>query len=273
MRIEDLIIEGKKHLSSNEAKMLLAHITGYDTLELLLHLDEEVSLEKCEEYRELIKARLNNYPMQYIIGDVNFLGNKIKVNKNVLIPRYETEDLVDRAIRYIRDYFNRGNLNIIDLGTGSGCIAISLKKAFPASSVTAVDISSEALSVAEGNAKDNNVDINFYLGDMCNFLEKSYDVIISNPPYIEEGSSDVEDIVFQHEPHLALFASKNGLYFYEEILKNVRNSLNERGMIIFEIGYRQGNSIKELCNKYLPGSRFNLEQDMSGKDRFVFIFK
>ena len=273
MIIEDLIIEGKKHLPSQEAKMLLAYINEYDSLELLLHLDEEVSLEKCEEYIKLIKARLNNYPIQYLVGDVNLLRNKIKVNEHVLNTRYVTENLVNIIIKKIKQYFNNNNLNIIDLGTGSGCIAISLKKAFPSSRVSALDISSDALEVAKGNARCNNVEIEFYLGDMSDHLNEKYDVIISNPPYIEEGSTDVEKIVFNNEPHLALYAPNRGLYFYEEILKKVKDTSKEKCMIIFEIGYNQGESLKELCNKYLPNYKFVLEQDMSGKDRFVFIYR
>ena len=273
MKIEDLIIEGKKHLSSNEAKMLLAYITGYDTLELLLHLDEIVDIEKVKEYKKMIESIKNNYPIQYLIGDVNFLGNKIKVNENVLIPRFETEDLVNRSISYIKEYFEKEDLDIIDLGTGSGCIAISLKKEFSNSVVDALDISEDALDLAKSNAIDNNVDINFSLKDMCGDLNKKYDVIISNPPYIEEGSNEVEDIVLKNEPHLALFASNNGLYFYEEILKRTNINLKDKGMIIFEIGYNQGESLRQLCNKYLPNAKFVLEQDMSGKNRFVFIYK
>ena len=254
--------------------MLLAYLLNYDVLELLLHLDEEVDSATQKTYEELIQSRKDNYPLQYIIGDVNFLGNKIKVNKDVLIPRYETEDLVDRSIKYIKEHFGGNkNLKIADLGTGSGCIAISLKKAFPNALVDAFDISLEALEVASGNAKNNGVVVNFYQGDMCNCLKDKYDVIISNPPYIGENSEEVEDIVFKNEPHIALFASNNGLYFYEEILKEATSHLKDKSMIIFEIGYKQGESIKNMASKYMNNSNIMLEQDMSGKDRFVFIYK
>ena len=274
MTVEQMIIYGKKHLSSMEAKMLLAYVLNYDTLELMLHLDQEISSDAKKKYEELIQARKENYPLQYIIGDVNFLGNRITVNKNVLIPRYETEDLVDRSIKYIKEYFGeKKDLKIIDLGTGSGCIAISLKKAFPEALVDAIDISSKALETAIENANINHVDVNFYQSDMSKGLKDKYDVIISNPPYIEENSNEVEVVVFKNEPHIALFAPNNGLYFYEEILKDAASHLKDKGMIIFEIGYKQGESLKNIANNYIKDGIIKLEQDMSGKDRFVFIYK
>lgn len=272
MTIEQLIIYGKKHLSSSEAKMLLAHVMNLDTLELLLHLDDIVEEGKCQEYFNLIEARLKNYPIQYMIGNVSFLDSVIKVNENVLIPRPETEDLVFRTIKYIKSFFgDRDNLRIVDLGTGSGCIAIALKKAFPSAIVDAVDISSEALSVAKCNALDNKVDINFYHGNMLECVDNKYDIIISNPPYIEDAS-EVEEIVLNNEPHSALFAPNKGLYFYEEILKMASKYLNDKNMIVFEIGYQQGQWIKNINEKSFPQSLFVLEKDMAQKDRFVFIY-
>lgn len=252
--------------------MLLAHVTNYDTLELLLHLDEEVSKDKEKIYFKMIEARCNNYPIQYIIGNVSFLNCNIKVNENVLIPRFETEELVFRSIKYIKNFFkDKSNLKIVDLGTGSGCIAIALKKAFPDASIDAIDISKDALDLAKKNAKENGADVNFYLGNMLDFLIKRYDVIISNPPYI--GSSDeVEEIVLNNEPHNALFAPKDGLYYYEEILSKANNYLNNKSMIIFEIGYQQGQLIKDINKKFFPQSMFVLEKDMANKDRFVFIY-
>lgn len=272
MTIEQLIIYGKKHLSSNEAKMLLAHITGLDTLELLLHLDDVVEEKRCQDYYKLIEARLNNYPIQYIIGSVSFLGVNIKVNESVLIPRPETEELVYKSTEYIRKFFNdKKDLKIVDLGTGSGCIAIALKKNFPNAEVDAVDISLDALRVARENALSNDVDINFYNGNMLDGLNKKYDVIISNPPYIEDAS-EVEEIVLNNEPHSALFAPNKGFYYYDEILKNAKKYLNDKSMIIFEIGYQQGQWIKKINEKFFPQNLFILEKDMAEKDRFVFIY-
>lgn len=209
-------------------------------------------------------------PVQYIVGNVDFYGNTIKVNENVLIPRFETEELVSKTISYIKEYFNK-KIDIVDLGTGSGCIAITLKKELDCN-MDAVDISSKALEVARTNALDNNVDINFINGDMLNPLNKKYDCIISNPPYISYDE-EIMDIVKNNEPHSALYADNDGLYFYEEILKNAEKYLKEKYIIAFEIGYMQGEKVIKLIDKHLSNVNYTLEKDMQGKDRFIFIFK
>lgn len=204
-------------------------------------------------------------PVQYIVGNVEFYGSIIEVNKKVLIPRFETEELVDRVIKKLK---NKNDLDIVDLGTGSGCIAISLAKNLN-SNVDAVDISKEALEIAKKNAINNNVNINFYLGDMLNPLNKKYDVIISNPPYIAYDE-EIMDIVKNNEPHLALYADNEGLYYYEKILKNVKNYLKKNYLIAFEIGYKQAKKIELLANTYLT-CKVTIEKDLSGKDRYIFI--
>ena len=135
----------------------------------------------------------------------------------------------------------------------------------------AVDISNDALIVAKNNAKLNNVDINFYLGDIVSPLNKKYDLIISNPPYISY-EEEIMDLVKNNEPHSALYADDNGLYFYKEILSNAHNYLKEKSLIAFEIGYMQGNDIVNIAKKYFPNSLIKLEQDLQNKDRFIFIF-
>ena len=207
---------------------------------------------------------------QYIVGNVNFYGNIIKVDKRVLIPRFETELLVEKTINYIKKMFN-AKVNILEIGTGSGCIAITLKKEIN-SEITAIDISKEALEVALDNAKENNVDINFIESNLFSNIENKYDVIISNPPYISY-KEQIEDIVKANEPHNALFAKNNGLYFYEEILKECNNYLNKKYLIAFEIGYKQANSIKEFAYKYLGNNiNISIEKDYSNKDRYIFIW-
>ena len=208
-------------------------------------------------------------PIQYIVGNVDFYHSNFKVTKDVLIPRFETEELVDKTINYIKMYLKEP-LNIVDLGTGSGCIAISIKKEINCN-MDAVDISKKALEIARMNAKENNVDINFYCGSFLEPLNKKYDVIISNPPYISYDE-EIMDVVKNNEPALALYADNNGLACYEEILKNISKYLNDKSIIAFEIGYQQGNSIKALAQNYLPNARISIEKDLQGKDRFVFIF-
>lgn len=208
-------------------------------------------------------------PIQYIVGNVDFYHSNFKITKDVLIPRFETEELVDKTINYIKMYLKEP-LNIVDLGTGSGCIAISIKKEINCNT-DAVDISKKALEIARMNAKENNVDINFYCGSFLEPLNKKYDVIISNPPYISYDE-EIMDVVKNNEPALALYADNNGLACYEEILKNISKYLNDKSIIAFEIGYKQGDSIKSLALNYLPNARISIEKDLQGKDRFVFIF-
>jgi len=220
------------------------------------------------EYEEGIKKLKQNIPVQYIVGNVDFYGNLFEVNENVLIPRFETEELVFKTIKRIEKKFDK-KIDIIDLGTGSGCIAITLAKHLN-SQVDAIDISDKALEIAKINNINNKTNVNFILGDIKKPLNKKYDVIISNPPYISYNE-EIMDIVKNNEPHIALYASNNGLEFYEKILKNIKNSLKEEFLIAFEIGYKQGQDIILLANKYLKNINISLEKDMQGKDRFVFI--
>ena len=230
------------------------------------YLEKYLDASKLEEGKKRLK---NGEPVQYIVGNVDFYGNIIDVDKNVLIPRFETEELVDKLIKYVNKYFDK-KADIVDLGTGSGCIAITLKKALNCN-MDAVDISADALKVAKNNALKNNILINFYQGNMLEPLKKKYDIIVSNPPYIA-NDEEIMDIVKNNEPHLALYADNNGLYYYEEILKKAKKYLKEKFIIAFEIGYKQGKSIYDIAKNYFPNSKIKIEEDLQGKDRFVFIF-
>lgn len=230
------------------------------------YLKKYLAPEKLEEGFKMLKEGL---PLQYIIGNVNFCGYTIKVNPNVLIPRFETELLVEKTINYIKENFKKP-ISIIDLGTGSGAIAISLKKALDCQ-MTAVDISSKALELALENAQDNEAEIKFIESDMLDQITEKYDVIISNPPYIGYGE-EIDDKVRHHEPAIALFAENNGLEFYEKILSQAINNLKENALIAFEIGKDQGQAIKEMALKYFPQAMVKIEKDLPGLDRYVFIF-
>ena len=207
-------------------------------------------------------------PVQYIVGNVDFYGYNFKVNENVLIPRFETEELVEKTIKYINKYLDK-KVDVLDLGTGSGCIAITLKKELDCN-VDAVDISPKALEIAKLNAKNNNVDITFYEGDMLNPINKIYDVIISNPPYIAYNE-EIMEIVKNNEPHTALYAEDNGLKYYKDIISNANKYLKEKSIIAFEIGEKQGNLILEYAKNYFKDSIITVEKDMQNRDRFVFI--
>ena len=229
------------------------------------YLKKYLDKDKLEEGLEQLKQGI---PVQYIVGNVDFYGNTINVNKNVLIPRFETELLVDKTIKYIKTNF-KNHVDILDIATGSGCIAITLKKEID-STVDASDISESALKVAQENALNNKVDINFINSDILTNITKKYDIIISNPPYLTK-EDDIMDIVKNNEPEIALYAKDNGLYYYDVILKNIKNNLKDKYLIAFEIGYTQGEAIKNIALKYLDNINVKIEKDYSNKDRFVFI--
>lgn len=223
-----------------------------------------------DRYEEGIKLLEEGIPVQYIVGNVDFYGNIINVNKNVLIPRFETELLVEKTIKLIKKYFDR-KINILDIGTGSGCIAISLCKELDCN-IDGIDISNDALSVARENNILNNTNVNFYQSDLFSDVSGKYDVIISNPPYIAYDE-EIMDIVHNNEPHSALYAEDNGLYFYDKILRECKEYLNSKFIIAFEIGYTQGDSIRDMAYKYLDNINVIIDKDYSNRDRFVFIVK
>ena len=230
------------------------------------YLKKYLKKENLKEGLELLKQGI---PVQYIVGNVNFYGNILKVNKNVLIPRFETETLVEKTIKYVKEYLKEP-INILDIGTGSGAIAITLKKELN-SNIDAVDISKKALEVAKENSKINNIDINFIHSNLFEKINNKYDLIISNPPYISKDEI-IDEKVKNNEPHLALYADNNGLEFYEKILKEAKNYIKEKSIISFEIGMTQADEIKNITNKYLKPNKISIEKDLTGKDRYIFIF-
>lgn len=237
----------------------------------LAYIKKYLSEDRLEEGIALLKKGVSP---QYIVGNIDFYGNMIQVDSRVLIPRFETELLVERTIHYIKDIFGNehlSDLNILDIGTGSGCISIALKKELN-SHIVGVDISQDALEVARSNASDNEVDISFICSDIFSNVHGMFDVIISNPPYIR-FDEQIEEIVKDNEPHLALYAEENGLYFYRKILGEANRYLKNKFLIAFEIGYTQGNKVSNLAYKYL-GENINVsvEKDYSYRDRFVFIW-
>ena len=229
------------------------------------YLNKYLPHDKLEDGLRLLEE---GKPVQYIVGNVNFYGNTINVNEKVLIPRFETELLVEKTIKLIKKYFDR-KVDILDIGTGSGCIAITLSKILDCN-VDGVDVSKDALMVAIENNKLNNTNVKFYQSDIFSNVNKKYDVIVSNPPYIARDE-EIMDIVYNNEPHMALFADDNGLYFYDKILKECKNYLNDKFVIAFEMGCSQGEFIEKLALKYLDNVNVSIEKDYSGRDRFVFI--
>lgn len=270
MTVEDLLFFAKQHIHSDHAKILIAELLNCNPLELLNHLQEEVSNEKIELLKKEIKALEENKPLQYVLGYVNFYGNKFVVDERVLIPRFETEELVENTIKYIKKLLTEP-VDIIDLGCGSGVIGITLEKKVSTKTVDLIDISKGALEVAKINCEKLNSKCNLIQSDMFENVEKKYDVIISNPPYIKENEI-IEDIVKENEPHLALYAGKDGLDCYKKILETVNEYKKEKCIIAFEIGYQQAEDIKRLVDKYIPTAQVIIKKDLSDKDRMAFIF-
>lgn len=267
-----LFENAKKKIDLNDLEhraiyLFLSDILKVDKTRLLLMKDEIVDEDVLEKFSEMLADYIVDYrPIEYILGYTYFYGNKIKVNESVLIPRDETEELVEKALVYI----GKG-AKVLDLCTGSGAIAISLKKERNDIEMFASDISKDALKVSEDNARYNNVDVKFYEGDLLEpFIGKEkFDVIVSNPPYISKDYK-INEIV-EHEPKIALFADENGLSNYRIIIQNLDKVLNKGGTILFEIGYDQKESLENLCKEYLSDYEFECFKDINDKDRIVKI--
>lgn len=270
MTVEELIVYGKSKTSSAHAKMLLASFLEVNPLELLTILDKKVDENIEKLYKNSLEALKENKPIQYVIGNVNFYGIKFIVNKNVLIPRFETEELVEQVVEYAQS-LNKDKIKILDLGCGSGAIGLTLKSILKDSLVTLVDISKKALEVARLNANNLNLDVTFIESDWFSNLEiTKYDIIVSNPPYIRNDES-IEEIVKNNEPALALYGGQDGLDSYKKILTGIEPYLNEEYLIAFEIGESQKEEITNLVTKNLPSTIVTCKKDLYGRNRMIFV--
>ena len=270
MTVENLLFFAKQHIHSSHAKILIAEALGCNPLELLNYLDRIIPEEKVKLIKEEISALENNKPIQYVLGNVNFYGNNFYIDERVLIPRFETEELVENTISYIKQFFTNP-VDIIDLGCGSGVIGLTIEKKVSTKSVDLIDISKQALEVTNKNCEKLQSKANIIQSDMFESVNKKYDVIISNPPYIKT-KEEIESIVKENEPHIALYAGEDGLDCYKKILENIKPHMKERCLVAFEIGMTQANDIQKLVQDYLPNTRTEVKQDLSGKDRMFFIF-
>ena len=270
MTVEELIVYGKGKTSSDHAKMLLSSYLDVNPLELLTILDKEVDSDIEKLYKSSLEALKENKPIQYVIGNVNFYGLKFIVNKNVLIPRFETEELVEQVVEYTKD-LNKDKIKILDLGCGSGAIGLTLKSILKDSEVTLTDISKEALEVAKLNANNLNLDVTFIESDwFSNVKLEKYDIIVSNPPYIRTDE-EIEEIVKNNEPSLALYGGADGLDCYRKILANIKPYLNNKFLIVFEIGESQKEEIYDIVNKYLKDIEITCKKDLYGRNRMIFV--
>ncbi|RZL59919.1 MAG: peptide chain release factor N(5)-glutamine methyltransferase [Pedobacter sp.] len=235
--------------------------------QLLISKDKPLAVKDADKLIEVLKHLKTGKPVQQVLGESVFYGLRFNINDKVLIPRPETEELVDWVIKEIRDKKE----SLLDIGTGSGCIPIAIKKHLPEISVSALDISAEALEVAKSNAKLNNVEINFVEADILKYsVDKSYDVIVSNPPYIRQlEKADMHENVLAHEPHSALFVSdENPLIFYNAICDFAIKNLNPNGYLFFEINeYLWEETLQLLIDKHFKN--IELRKDMQGKDRMI----
>ncbi len=271
-KYEKLSHEKQKEVSA--LKLLLMHVTSLSSTELIIKIDEEMEEVAANKFeKEAYKYIYENVPVQHLVGYDYFYGYKFVVNKDVLIPRYETEELVQNVLMYYDEVFNGEKVTVVDIGTGSGAIAIALANEEENMDVTATDISKEALKTAEINNKNNNEKVKLLWGDLFSPLEgKKFDIIVSNPPYIPENEY-VDPLVKDNEPAIALFGGNDGLYFYRLILKDAKNYLNDRFIIAFEHGYTMGKEIHDLARLYFKNEEIILLKDMQGKDRMTFIIK
>ena len=264
----------KRDLSENAAMLLMMEITGKENHDLYMEFEDEIPTDILNEFNEKYERLLTGEPLQHILGYEYFYGHKFIVNEDVLIPRPETEELVANILAYYDEFFEGQKVDVCDIGTGSGAIAITLKKEEPNFTVTASDISELAVKTAKQNAVNLEADVNFLIGDMCEPLIDNnikVDILVSNPPYIPQDE-EMEHSVKDFEPHVALFGGEDGLKFYRIIFERSKYLLKERSFMAFEMGYNQKENLTALAQEYFPNSKIEVLKDMSGKNRMLFIF-
>ena len=237
-------------------------------------LSEKLSKENEEKYFSLIEKHIKeDVPLSHLVGFEYFYDRKYKVTKDVLSPRMETEELIYKVVEYVKAT-KKNNLKILDLCTGSGIIAITLKKELEQVlvDVIASDISEEAIEVAKENAQSHDATIKFVKSDIFNNIDDKFDIIVSNPPYIDRKDEvTMKDNVLKYDPHLALFAEEEGMYFYRKIIELANDYLNENGVIFFEIGYDQKDKIIKLAD--MNGYSAEVYKDINGRDRMAFLVR
>ena len=256
------------------ARFLLMYMLDESPQLFSSNLSEQLSKENEEKYFSLIEKHIEeDVPLSHLVGFEYFYDRKYKVTKDVLSPRMETEELIYKVIEYVKAT-NKNNLKILDLCTGSGIIAITLKKELEQVSVDIIasDISEKAIEVAKENAQNHNADIRFIQSDIFNNIDDKFDVIVSNPPYIDRKDEvTMQDNVLKYDPHLALFAEEEGMYFYRKIIEQANDYLDENSVIFFEIGYDQKDKIIKLAD--MNGYSGEVYKDINGRDRMAFLVR
>ena len=265
----------EKELSGETAQILLLEQCGLSNTELYLKYDEEIDEDSLAAFNDGIERLLKNEPLQYILGFQRFYGYQIKVNENCLIPRYETEELVANVLADSDFFFSdRESIDIADVGTGSGAIAIALKKEESRFNMYATDISQAALDLAEENCRLNGCEMQLLQGDMLQpLIDRGIrlDILVSNPPYIP-ASQPMQESVVDYEPHVALFGGEDGLYFYRRIFSDALKVIKEHSFMAFEIGYDEKHALLALCKEYFPDDKYEVLKDINGKNRMLFVY-
>ena len=262
---EKLIAQGEEAESLSFVYRSLKNLSFTD---FVFALQQEVTEEEKEFVEEIYTKLANHIPAQYIIGHAEFFGMQLEVDERVLIPRPETEELV----KLILAENPKDNLKVLDIGTGSGAIALALAKNRPDWTITAADISQDALDLAMENANNQDLTLSFIKSDCFSEISSKYDIIVSNPPYISRvDEAEVGLNVLHSEPHLALFADEDGLAIYRRIAEESKDYLNDGGKIYLEIGYKQGQSVPALFKENFPEKRVRTLKDQFGQDRMVVI--
>lgn len=309
MNLSSMLRYGKKVLeeasvadASVDAMELLQFVCGIDRNYYYMHMDEEVSSEKQTKYEELIEKRASHIPLQQITGRAYFMGLEFFVNEHVLIPRFDTEVLVEETLKCIDEYAKmdankignaetsavreykaavdenvrnkqKGTVKVLDMCTGSGCIILSIKEIKPDVEAVGVDISEDALAVAKKNAENHKLPVKFIQSDLFTHIQKKYDIIVSNPPYIPTAVIETLDAeVKDHEPMLALDGTADGLHFYRKISMQALDYLEAGGYLCFEIGHDQGPAVSGFL-KELGYIDVKVVKDLSGLDRVVLGVK
>jgi release factor glutamine methyltransferase len=254
------------------ARLLLQHELGMSQALLLASLRDPVSDADFDRFWQKIELHAKGTPIQHLTGTEEFYGREFLVNPDVLIPRPETEELVEETLKLIDKLLGKKNPSIADIGTGSGIIGITMKCELPSAEVTATDISQPALNTAAVNAKRLGADVTFLQGDLTEPIRGTkWDVVLSNPPYIAYAEAqDLSDTVHDHEPHNALFADGNGLALYDKLAEQLPHVINKPGIIGFEIGHLQGEAVKAMLTASFPQAEIYVKKDINKRDRMVF---